>query len=47
MTYAFMIEPQDFIALDNEDELIEKCQEWACFPVKRPNSKRSIIKETD
>lgn len=44
MTYAFMIEPQDFIALDNEDELIEKCQEWGLLSGKATKLKTFYYK---
>ncbi|PQP85340.1 hypothetical protein C0Q44_04465 [Paenibacillus sp. PCH8] len=44
MTYAFMIEPQDFIALENEDELIEKCQEWGLLSAKATKLKTFYYK---
>lgn len=44
MTYAFMIEPQYFIALDNEDELIEKCQEWGLLSGKATKLKTFYYK---
>lgn len=31
MIYVFMIEFQYYIFLDNDEEFIEKCQEWGLF----------------
>ena len=34
MTYAFTIEPPEYYALDNEQELMAKCQEWGLISAK-------------
>ncbi|MDN4605110.1 hypothetical protein P5G61_28060 [Paenibacillus sp. F6_3S_P_1C] len=44
MAYAFMIEPQYYNALENEDELIEKCQEWGLLSEKATKVKTFYYK---
>jgi hypothetical protein len=44
MTYAFTIEPPDYYALDNEDELIAKCQEWGLISAKATKLKTFYYK---
>jgi hypothetical protein len=44
MAYAFMIEPQYYTALENEDELIEKCQEWGLLSEKATKVKTFYYK---
>jgi len=44
MGYAFMIEPQYYTALENEDELIEKCQEWGLLSEKATKVKTFYYK---
>ncbi|MGR6541407.1 hypothetical protein [Paenibacillus tundrae] len=44
MAYAFMIEPQQYIALESEDELIEKCQEWGLLSGKATKLKTFYYK---
>lgn len=44
MTYAFMIEPQHYIPLDNDEELIEKCQEWGLLSGKATKLKTFYYK---
>ncbi|WP_405154716.1 hypothetical protein [Paenibacillus sp. FSL K6-0108] len=44
MAYAFMIEPQNYTALENEDELIEKCQEWGLLSEKATKVKTFYYK---
>ncbi|WP_440115409.1 hypothetical protein [Paenibacillus sp. QZ-Y1] len=44
MAYAFMIEPQDYMAFENEDELIEKCQEWGLLSEKATKAKTFFYK---
>ncbi|KOY14243.1 hypothetical protein [Paenibacillus xylanivorans] len=44
MAYAFMIEPQYYNALENEDELIEKCQEWGLLSEKATKIKTFYYK---
>ncbi|QOS82166.1 hypothetical protein JNUCC31_15840 [Paenibacillus sp. JNUCC31] len=44
MAYAFMIEPQYYTALENEDELIEKCQEWGLLSEKATKAKTFYYK---
>ncbi|MCG7379884.1 hypothetical protein MH215_23055 [Paenibacillus sp. ACRSA] len=44
MAYAFMIEPQQYTALESEDELIEKCQEWGLLSGKATKLKKFYYK---
>jgi len=44
MTYAFMIEPQHYIPLENDEELIEKCQEWGLLSGKATKLKTFYYK---
>jgi hypothetical protein len=44
MAYTFMIEPQYYNALENEDELIEKCQEWGLLSEKATKVKTFYYK---
>ncbi|MFB8378067.1 hypothetical protein [Paenibacillus taichungensis] len=44
MAYAFMIEPQYYTTLENEDELIEKCQEWGLLSEKATKVKTFYYK---
>ncbi|MEI2282376.1 hypothetical protein [Paenibacillus polysaccharolyticus] len=44
MTYAFTIEPPEYYALDNEDELIAKCQEWGLISAKATKLKTFYYK---
>ncbi|WP_434748457.1 hypothetical protein [Paenibacillus amylolyticus] len=44
MTYAFTIEPPDYYSLDNEDELIAKCQEWGLISAKATKLKTFYYK---
>ncbi|WP_427181032.1 hypothetical protein [Paenibacillus sp. TC-CSREp1] len=44
MTYAFTIEPPDYYALDNEQELIAKCQEWGLISAKATKLKTFYYK---
>lgn len=44
MAYAFMIEPQQYTALESEDELIEKCQEWGLLSGKATKLKTFYYK---
>ncbi|MEC0127190.1 hypothetical protein [Paenibacillus pabuli] len=44
MAYAFMIEPQYYTAFENEDELIEKCQEWGLLSEKATKVKTFYYK---
>ncbi|PYE44384.1 hypothetical protein HUB98_18315 [Paenibacillus barcinonensis] len=44
MTYAFTIEPPEYYALDNEHELIAKCQEWGLISAKATKLKTFYYK---
>ena len=44
MTYAFTIEPPEYYALDNEPELIAKCQEWGLISAKATKLKTFYYK---
>lgn len=44
MTYAFMIEPQHYTPFENDEELIEKCQEWGLLSGKATKLKTFYYK---
>lgn len=44
MTYAFTIEPPEYYALDNEPELMAKCQEWGLISAKATKLKTFYYK---
>ncbi|MBR2563030.1 MAG: hypothetical protein IKE29_00210 [Paenibacillus sp.] len=44
MTYAFTIEPPEYYALDNEQELMAKCQEWGLISAKATKLKTFYYK---